>query len=92
VQGRTAFGTDTLARSPLTRFLTGSRAMRNAYGLAKVLAFVLLGLLLVAERLDVRWASLEPAATAAVLVAVLLCLARGVPVLADARDYLAGAH
>ena len=49
VEGRTAFGSDSLARSPLTRFLTASRAMRSAYGAAKLAAFVLLGLLVVAS-------------------------------------------
>jgi CDP-diacylglycerol---glycerol-3-phosphate 3-phosphatidyltransferase len=92
VQGRTAFGSDSMARSPVTRFLTASRAMRNAYGAAKVAAFVLLGLLIVAERLGRRWGALEVAAGASVLAAVGLCVLRGVPVLADARAYLRGAH
>lgn len=91
-QGRTAFGSETMARSPLTRFLTSSRAMRNAYGAAKVAAFVLLGLLVVAERSGTRWVTLEAAAGAAVLAAVALCLLRGIPVLVDARAYLRGAH
>jgi CDP-diacylglycerol--glycerol-3-phosphate 3-phosphatidyltransferase len=92
VQGRTAFGLETMARSPLTRFLTSSRAMRNLYGAAKVVAFVLLGLLVVAERLGAESGALEAAAGTAVLAAVGLSLARGVPVLVDARAYLRSAH
>lgn len=47
--GRTAFGRETMMHSPLTRFLTGSRSMRNAYGATKAAAFILLGLVLAAS-------------------------------------------
>jgi phosphatidylglycerophosphate synthase len=95
--GRTAFGERSMARSQLTRFLTGSRTMRNAYGAAKVAAFVLLGALVTVARLEASGgtgvtpagiAALEAAAGASVLLAVGLCLVRGIPVLADARAYL----
>ena len=92
VQGRTAFGAESMARSPLTRFLTASRAMRNAYGLAKVAAFVLLALLVVTSRAGLDADVLETAAAASAIVAVALCLVRGLPVLLDARAYLAGAR
>ena len=91
-QGRTAFGAESMARSPISRFLTASRAMRNLYGGAKVAAFVLLGLLVVAERIGAPAHLLGAAAGASVLVAVALCLARGIPVLLDARTYLPSAH
>jgi CDP-diacylglycerol--glycerol-3-phosphate 3-phosphatidyltransferase len=95
--GRTAFGERSMARSELTRFLTGSRAMRNAYGASKLAAFVLLGALVAVSSLGSAGAllapppmigALESAAAACVLAAVGLCLVRGVPVLADARAYL----
>jgi CDP-diacylglycerol---glycerol-3-phosphate 3-phosphatidyltransferase len=89
-QGRTAFGNETMARSRLARFLTSSRTMRNAYGGAKVAAFVLLGLLVVAERRGEQWSALDSTAGASVLAAVGLCLLRGIPVLVDARAYLCG--
>jgi CDP-diacylglycerol--glycerol-3-phosphate 3-phosphatidyltransferase len=92
VQGRTAFGSDSMARSGLTRFLTASRAMRNLYGLAKVAAFVLLGLLVVADRTGGDAGALEGAAALSVAAAVALCLLRGLPVLLDARAYLGGPH
>ena len=82
--GKTAFGDSTMMRSSLTRFLTGSRLMRNAYGVAKTSAFVLLGVV-------VAWgggAALLLAAHGCVAAAVALCLVRGVPVLSDARPYL----
>jgi CDP-diacylglycerol--glycerol-3-phosphate 3-phosphatidyltransferase len=97
VQGKTAFGATTMARSGWTRFLTASRAMRNAYGATKVIAFVLLGGLVTVSRLDAQARSslwmgglegLERAAEVSVLAAVVLCIARGVPVLVDARAYL----
>jgi phosphatidylglycerophosphate synthase len=90
VQGRTAFGDTTMARSPLARFLTASRGMRNAYGVAKLAAFVLLGLVAASGARDQAGSAgaLELAATVAVLLAVGLCLARGVPVLLEAGAYL----
>ena len=84
IQGKTAFGESTMARSTLSRFLTASRTMRNAYGAAKVAAFVLLGVLIAAPGVP----ALQVAATVSVGVAVVLCLARGIPVLVDARTYL----
>lgn len=84
IQGKTAFGESTMARSPLSSFLTSSRTMRNLYGATKVAAFVVLGLLIAAPGV----AALELAATVSVGAAVALCLARGIPVLVDARAYL----
>ncbi len=84
IQGKTAFGESTMARSALSTFLTASRTMRNLYGAAKVAAFVLLGLLVAAPGAAV----LELAATVSVGAALGLCLARGIPVLVDARAYL----
>jgi phosphatidylglycerophosphate synthase len=87
VQGRTAFGDESMARTPLSRFLTGSRAMRNAYGFAKVAAFMLLGVR-VATGADGASTVLPFAAAASVAVAVVLCVVRGIPVLAEAGAYL----
>ena len=96
LQGRTAFGSRSMARSRTTRFLTASRLMRNAYGTSKVVAFVLLGVCAASTRdAPARWSelgaareALELAAGASVLLVVGLCLARGIPVLLDARAYL----
>lgn len=91
VHGRTAFGDSTMARSGLSHFLTASRAMRNLYGVAKVSAFMLLGIVVaVRAGLGAPGArALETAATVAVSATVALCIARGLPVLLEARAYLA---
>ena len=88
--GKTAFGESSMARSRLSSFLTGSRAMRSAYGVAKLAAFVLLGSLLAVESVMPAsgYAALQTMATVCALTAVLLCVVRGVPVLADAMAYI----
>jgi CDP-diacylglycerol--glycerol-3-phosphate 3-phosphatidyltransferase len=92
VQGKTAFGSSSMARSRLSEFLTGSRVMRSAYGLAKLVAFVLLGLVLALGARDgVGTSALEVAALGSAIAAVVLCVARGLPVLAEAKEYLVAA-
>ena len=95
--GKTAFGESTMMRSPVTRFLTGSRFMRNLYGTAKVVAFVLLGVLVTLERAEAASGyTLSPSAAAgldlatgiSVVTAVVLCVARGVPVVLDSAGYV----
>jgi len=95
--GKTAFGEGTMMRSPLSRFLTGSRLMRNLYGVAKVAAFVLLGTVATAGRARAEGVYalsahastlLTGVAQVSVIVAVVLCVVRGVPVLLDSRAYL----
>lgn len=95
--GKTAFGGTTMMRSPVTRFLTASRFMRNLYGVSKVAAFVLLGVLIAESRADTAGGhvvppaalgALESLAEVAVVITVALCLARGVPVVLDSGDYL----
>ena len=97
VQGRTAFGDSTMVRSPLTQFLTASRTIRAAYGIAKVTAFVLLGTMVAlgaplageaAATAPGAVGVLETTATAAVVAAVALCVARGIPVILDGVAYL----
>jgi CDP-diacylglycerol--glycerol-3-phosphate 3-phosphatidyltransferase len=90
VRGKTAFGDSSMARSALTRFLTASRFMRSAYGGAKLAAFVLLGALIASRGTlsDTGLAVLESAAVVCALVTVVLCVVRGLPVIADAAAYL----
>lgn len=92
-RGATAFGEKTMMRSALTRFLVASRAMRNAYGLAKVAAFALLGALVALDAPGAPAAHalegvLRAAALGAVLAAVVLNVIRGLPVVWDSRRYL----
>ena len=95
--GRTAFGKNTMMRSSVTRWLTGSRFMRAFYGVAKVLAFgFLTGLY--GSRLPATNGFLAPYDTpigraitwGAVYSAVILSLVRGLPVVVDSWDYLRG--
>lgn len=95
-RGHTPFGERTLQRSALSRFLVASRLMRNAYGLAKVAAFVMLGTVVVLERAVVAGRELVTAqaaswigggAEAVVLLAVTLCVVRALPVVWDARRF-----
>ncbi|HEU4563517.1 MAG TPA: CDP-alcohol phosphatidyltransferase family protein [Gemmatimonadaceae bacterium] len=87
-RGYTAFGATTMMSSPLGRLLVSSRASRNAYGAAKVLAFTLLILASAAGIPEALRAPVALAAQASVFVAVALCVVRGVPVLAEARRLL----
>jgi len=85
--GETAFG---MMHSRLGRFLVSSRFVRDLYGVAKVCAFLVLGTVHALRRgaFPLLWRSgpwLYTAGYALTMMAVVLCLARGVPVLFDAR-------
>ena len=96
-EGKTAFGPNTMMRSPETKWLTGSRFMRGFYGVAKVLAFGFLAGLYGA-RLPETNGFLRPYGTAAgqfatwffVYSAVVLSFVRGLPVVYDSWDHLRG--
>ncbi len=84
--GETAFG---MMRSRLGRFLVSSRLMRNLYGVTKAFSFTILAAVLALWRgalPPLRWMSiwLHPAGYALAVMAVVLCLARGIPVFFDA--------
>lgn len=92
-EGKSAFGPDTMMRSPLTRWLTAGRFMRGLYGYAKAAAFVFLtgyvgwqqpaaaGTWLAAVY-DPTWVRLL--GWTVVWLAVALMVVRGLPVLFDA--------
>lgn len=93
--GRTPFGERTMARTRLTRFLTASRTMRAAYGVAKLVAFLFLAGLVAEQRTGFpllgalfRSPALVGIGWLAVYVTLLLTVVRGVPVLVDAWPYL----
>lgn len=96
-RGKTAFGEKTMMRSAVSRFLVASRFMRNVYGFAKVAAFMTLGTLITVEQAPVGSAfalspslyqALDQSAAVLVVTTVVVCLARGLPVLWDGRAYL----
>ena len=64
--------------------------MRTVYGVAKLAAFVLLGaqIAMTGTLTGPALALLETSALACATVAVLLCVVRGLPVIADAAAYL----
>ncbi len=93
--GRTPFGERTMARTRLTRFLTASRAMRALYGVAKLVAFLFLGGLIV-ERSGgfpgaswlFHWPVSLALGWASVYGTLALTVVRGLPVIVDAWPYL----
>ncbi|MCA1667036.1 MAG: CDP-alcohol phosphatidyltransferase family protein [Thermomicrobia bacterium] len=95
--GKTAFGKNSMMRSPVTQWLTGSRFMRAFYGVVKVLAFGFLAGLFGA-RLPHTNGFLSFYDTAGgrfatwffVYSAVALSFVRGLPVVYDSWDYLRG--
>lgn len=87
-QGFTAFGPTTMMHSPVGRLLVTSRTSRAAYGIAKALAFSLMILAFAGSVAPALHAVLFPVAWLCVYLAVLLCVARGVPVLLEARRLL----
>ena len=87
-RGLTAFGPTTMMTTRVGRTLVSSRASRNLYGAAKLLAFSLLILASAAGVAPALRAALEPVAYASVYLAVGLCVLRGIPVLLEARRML----
>ncbi len=96
-QGQTPFGEKTMMRSPWTRFLVAGRFMRGIYGGAKLIAFCALGAVLAVRRgleegrlhPNESWMRpLEVGANVLVVITVVLCVVRGIPVLWDGRDLL----
>lgn len=96
-EGKTPFGTKTMMRSRISQFLTASRFSRGIYGGAKVIAFVLLGLILAftqGYQEGITWISeswfnsLVITTNIIVWIMVIFNLIRGIPVLVDGRFYL----
>ncbi|MCI0329487.1 MAG: CDP-alcohol phosphatidyltransferase family protein [candidate division Zixibacteria bacterium] len=92
-EGKTAFGPDTMMKSPLTKFLVASPFSRALYGFAKAAVFIWLGLILTfvaaaAEGLFLlpQWAFRSTVFIGDLLayVTVILCLLRALPVIRDA--------
>jgi len=87
VLGKTAFG---MMHSRLGRFLVSSRFMRDFYGTTKTCAFLTLSAVHALRQgaFPALWGGLVwlyPTAYTLSVLAVVLCLARGIPVLFDAR-------
>jgi CDP-diacylglycerol--glycerol-3-phosphate 3-phosphatidyltransferase len=96
-EGKTPFGDKTMMKSRITEFLTASRFSRAVYGVSKIVAFVLLGVILVLNQgleegigwISESWGySLTWFTQILVWTMVVFNLIRGIPVLIDGRFYL----
>ena len=84
-RGKSGFG---MMHSPLGRFLVASRFMRAFYGLTKAVVFCQLYLTHALALNDPGvLARLHPLNKGLILLAVALCVIRGVPVILDGRLY-----
>jgi CDP-diacylglycerol--glycerol-3-phosphate 3-phosphatidyltransferase len=92
-EGMTAFGENSMMRSPLTRWLTAGRFMRTTFGLAKLYAFVFLAGLVGYEQRDSAgtmlgdvydWDPFRYFGWFTVWLSVILTVVRGLPVITDA--------
>lgn len=97
--GKTAFGADTMMRSSITRWLTAGRFMRALFGYAKAIGFVFMTGYWGSLRTDARDTWLGDLydvdiytvfGWAAVWLAVVLTIVRGIPVIVDAWEVIAG--
>ncbi len=95
--GKTSFGNKTMMKTHISRFLTSSRFSRATYGVSKVTAFVLLGIVLVfkqALQQNISWIN-PPILTRLINVTYIFVwimvafnLIRGIPILIDGRFFL----
>jgi CDP-diacylglycerol--glycerol-3-phosphate 3-phosphatidyltransferase len=96
-EGKTPFGEKTMMRSALTRFLVSSRFSRGLYGVLKAVVFCHLGFIL-AMRKGISSGAIGPherfmeintlIAGIVVWIVFAMCIARGLPVLWDGKDYV----
>jgi len=96
-EGKTAFGSETMARSRITQFLTASRFSRSGYGWSKALGFVFLTGLLAWHLPDANGRPLDwfydfqafrGLGWLLVYSSIFFCVVRGLPVVYDALYYL----
>ena len=96
-EGKTAFGSKSMMKSPVTRFLTASPFSRTTYAVSKAIVFCYLGILLAigqgmkAEMFTLSkgvMSGLTTAGTVIVYIVVFFCIARGLPVLYDGKEYI----
>ena len=92
-EGKTAFGPDTMMKSPATKFLVASPFSRGLYGFAKAAVFIWLGVILTLVSAAAEGMFLLPRGLFRFIVifgdlltyvTVILCVLRGLPVIWDA--------
>ena len=92
-QGKTAFGENSMMTSRWTRALTSSRASRSIYGISKAVAFVYLGGVIAFKNSGIYpelVVGLELVGVILSVIAVAMCVIRGLPVLVDGWKYVKG--
>jgi len=91
-KGKTAFGKDTMMRTPIMRFLTVSRLSRAVYGASKAVIFAYLAGVIVLRSAQAQFGINLPEAVTMgiytvkdviVYVVVIMCVVRGIPVVYD---------
>ena len=96
-EGKTPFGTKTHLRSKIARFICASRFSRAVYGVAKVVAFVWLGIYLtvLSGIENMGWNISDSIVKIIYLVGkilvyitVVMCIVRGIPIVWESRNLL----
>ena len=86
-QGFTAFGSTTMMKNPIGKFIVASNFVRFTYAVCKAVAFALL----IAAHVpaDYPYKSIVTiVAYARVYISVFLCVARGIPVILESKRFL----
>ncbi len=76
-----------MMRTRLGKWLVASPPMRTGYALVKIVAFVTLALTLALQSGGAPWAGVYQTAVVASWLAVVICLARGLPVILEAPAF-----
>jgi CDP-diacylglycerol--glycerol-3-phosphate 3-phosphatidyltransferase len=91
-KGKTAFGKDTMMRTPIMKFLTAGRLSRAVYGASKAVIFAYLAGIIVLKSAQAQFGISLPEAVITgiyavkdvlVYVVVIMCVVRGIPVIFD---------
>jgi CDP-diacylglycerol---glycerol-3-phosphate 3-phosphatidyltransferase len=86
-QGFTAFGGSSMQQASWAKFIVASNFSRTTYAVCKAVAFALL-VLGHTPTLDAHWQGIILAiGTASAYIAILFCVARGIPVLIEGRRF-----
>lgn len=91
-KGKTAFGKDTMMRTPIMKFLTAGHLSRAVYGASKAVIFAYLAGIIVLKSAQAQFGIGVPEAVITgiyavkdvlVYVVVIMCVVRGIPVVYD---------
>lgn len=86
-QGFTAFGSTTMMKNPIGKFIVASNFVRFTYAVCKAVAFALLIAAHVPSEYPYKHI-INITAYASVYISVFLCVARGIPVMLESKRFL----